>query len=139
MLTQTPIPNHNHSPGPRTAGFDVDAIRLMPRDLVFLVEHIGEAHPGRTAEAWIAAELVLEGFVTPNPAGSVATVDGSGASRTVTFAGRAWSCPCSDRGAGPCIHELAAALAVDEVPAGLVTRPAVGGRSSIAARTPKRV
>lgn len=112
------------------------AIRLMPRELICLVRQTVDAYPGREADAWAAATLVFEGFAVPDPAGTAVTVAGDGPSRIVTFAGRAWSCPCRHRGAGPCIHELAASLAVDEVPAGLVTRPGAENGSAVAARAP---
>lgn len=115
------------------------AIRLMPRELVCFVRQTVNAQPGREADVWAAAVLVLEGFATPDPAGTAVIVAGDGPSRRVTIVGREWSCPCNHRGAGPCIHELAASLAVDNVPDGLVTRPGVETGNTATARTPNQV
>lgn len=132
MFTQTAIPN------PKSPAGDVArAIPFMPRDLVALVKQVIAAHPGRAAEVWEAGRLILEGFATPDPAGTAVTVAGDGRSRVVTFVDRGWLCPCGDHSAGPCIHELAAALTVDETPARLVTPPGAG--RMVAARTPPGV
>lgn len=99
---------------PQTAA----VIAHMPPVLVSLVNAVITAEPGQSGRAWEAAELVFNGHVIPHDTcNQVAVFDLNGEEHTVMRIGGKWQCDC---GQPQCLHDLAAAFAIEE-PAGLVT------------------